>query len=188
MWGGDCHFVCVWTAVRLVLVPTCLRATTTCHNLPSTLVYICRSNRRQRRSFGEPSVLKCLSMAHFFSKIFRRSESTFCIRSSSNSHFLKMTQIRHPAGGHFLKKKCAIDRHLSTEGSPKLRLWRLFDPQIYTSVLVRLADLSAEAQTPQKMCKCFFLNPLLWSVSLFFQPFQQCARSVFQRVVQCISK
>ena len=37
--------------------------------------------------------------------------------------------------GHFSREKCAIDRHLSTEGSPKLRLWRLFDRQIYTSVL-----------------------------------------------------
>ena len=31
--------------------------------------------------------------------------------------------------GTFFEKKCAIDRRLSTEGSPKLRLWRLFDPQ-----------------------------------------------------------
>jgi len=38
-------------------------------------------------------------------------------------------EIRHPAMGIFSEKKCAIDRHLSTEGSSKLRLWRLFDPQ-----------------------------------------------------------
>jgi len=47
----------------------------------------------------------------------------------------KMAQILVSDRGQFCGTKCAIDRHLSTEGSPKLRLWRLFDPQIYTSVL-----------------------------------------------------
>ena len=47
---------------------------------------------------------------------------------------LKTDQIPDSAKGHFLRKKCAIDRRLSTECSLKLRLWRLFDPHEYTRV------------------------------------------------------
>jgi len=78
-------------------------------------VYILRSNRRQRRSFGECSVLKCLSMAHFFSKNSPRAESPFLHVVGSRSNVLQNDQKWPSRQGAFLEKKCAIDRHLSTE-------------------------------------------------------------------------
>ena len=44
------------------------------------------------------------------------------------------------------EKKCAIDRHLSTDDSPKLRLWRLFDRKIYTSVLAKVPILATRGR------------------------------------------
>ena len=103
--------------------------------LPSTHVYICRSNRRQRRSFGEPSVLKRLSMAPFYAPWRDGEFGPFCNVCEFES---SGAQIVDSDPGEFSQKKCAIERHLSTEGSPKLRLWRLFDRQIYTCVLGKI--------------------------------------------------
>ena len=97
-------------------------------------VYLCGSNRRQRRSFGEHSVLKRLSMAHFFLRKCPLAESGIWSVFKLTILRLVMRRIVNAAMGHFSQQKCAIDRRLSTECSLKLRLWRLFDPHEYTRI------------------------------------------------------
>ena len=74
-------------------------------------------------------MLKCLSMAHFFSRNAPCRDGHFW--SFCKTFDLDPTTCKNgdSARGEFFEKKCAIDRHLSTEHSPKLRLWRLFDSQ-----------------------------------------------------------
>ena len=78
-------------------------------------------------------MLKRLSMAPFYAPWRDGEFGPFCNVCEFES---SGAQIVDSDPGEFSQKKCAIDRHLSTEGSPKLRLWRLFDLQIYTSVVV----------------------------------------------------
>ena len=84
-------------------------------------------------------MLKRLSMAPFYAP-WRDGEfgpfCNVCEFESSGAQIVDSDRRKN------FEKKCAIDRHLSTDDSPKLRLWRLFDRKIYTSVLAKVPILA----------------------------------------------
>jgi len=99
-------------------------------NLPNSLVYIsqkCAIDRHLRPPTFAPlsaregpySVLKCLSMAHFFKNMPPGGIVNLCRFGACHNVVPLWPKLRFPRRG-FFSEKCAIDRHLSTEYGPSL--------------------------------------------------------------------